>query len=352
MKKVKVGILVATVIWLAGCNSCNSKNGRPKPDVSNINVEIRLQRFDKDLFATADKGYDKQAEILRAQYSNFFDFFVSQFVVGPRPAGDTSHIEADALKNFTHDAYMLRLQDSIGKYFSNTKDVEEDLSKSLRYFKYYFPHAVVPKVVAINSGFSIGAFTYEKDVLGIGLDLYLGADNPDYDSAGIYSYLHYKMRREYIARNSMEVLYNFYFGKGDDDERKPLIEAMVDKGKKMYFLSLMLPDAPDSLIAGFTNKQTKWCENSEYEIWQFLNDKDLLYRNDNMNYKRYLDEAPTTQGMPPESPGNIGSWIGWQMVKKFMQETGNKVSLNDLLLKYDSKTILEKAKYRPAKAII
>ena len=70
-----------------------------------------------------------------------------------------------------------------------------------------------------------------------------------------------------------------------------------------------------------------------------------------MDQKRYLDEGPATAGMPAEAPGNIGAWIGLQIVNKFMKETGHKISLQDLVSKYDAKAILNKAKYRPAKSV-
>ncbi len=349
MKKI---IFLLVLFSLSGCNSCNKTKSREKPDVSNIKVDVQLQRFDKDLFGLAKTNCDEQQiEAMRNKYGSFFDFYISQFVIGPRPPGDTSHIEKEALQKFLADAYINRIQNAINSHFENTKDVEEDLTQSLKYFKYYFPDATVPKVVGVNSGFSIGAFTYEKNLLGVGLDQYLAPNFPDYDSAGVFQYLQHKMRREYIARNSMEVLYNFYFGSEELSHGKTLIEAMVDKGKKMYFLSYVLPDAPDSLIVGFTQKQTTWCEESEVDVWKFLNDKDLLYKDNYMDQKRYLDEGPTITGMPAESPGNLGSWIGLQIVRKFMKETGGKISLHDLLLKYDSKTILAKAKYRPSKSV-
>jgi hypothetical protein len=159
------------------------------------------------------------------------------------------------------------------------------------------------------------------------------------------------MRREYIARNAMEVLANLYFGDEEQMQGKTLLEAMVNKGKKMYFLSMVLPDAPDSMIVGYTAKQEKLCEANENEIWKFMNDQDLLYKNNYMDQKRYLDEGPSTPGMPAEAPGNIGSWVGWQIVKKFMKETGGKVSLKELMYKYDPKMILDKAKYRPSKSV-
>lgn len=352
MRNVKLILFVLIVISLSGCNSCNKTKSREKPDVSNIAINVQLQRFDKDLFELNKSNCDEQqVEAMRNKYGSFYDFYVSQFVIGPRPPGDTAHIEKEALQKFLSDAYIRHIQDSISYYFADTKDIEESLTQSLKYFKSYFPDAIIPKVVTVNSGFALGAFTYDKDLLGIGLDMYLGGNNPDYDSAGIYEYVQHKMRREYITRNSMEVLYNFYFGDEQLSHGKNLVEAMVDKGKKMYFLSYVLPDAPDSLIVGFTEKQTQWCEQNEIEIWKFLNDKDLLYKDNYMDQKRYLDEGPTIAGMPAEAPGNIGSWIGLQIVRKFMKETGRNVSLKDLLMKYDSKTILEKAKYRPSKSI-
>ena len=348
MKNYKWIIVLPALIFLAGCNKNKS---REKPDVSGIKADIHLMRFDKDLYGFNQNDFAQQRATMISKYGSFYNFYLNQFIIGPRTQGDTSDVEQMAIKKFLSDGYMQRLQDSIDTQFDNAKDVEEDLSQSFKYFKYYFPAIIIPKVITVNSGFSLGAFTYGKDVLGIGLDLYLGANNRDYDSAGIYQYIKHRMRREYISRNSMEVLYNFYFGNEEDSRGKNLIEAMVDKGKKMYFLSYVLPDAPDSLIVGFTQKQTDWCEASEYEIWKFLNDKDMLYKDDFMDQKRYLDEGPTTQGMPPEAPGSIGNWIGLQVVRKFMKETGNKISMHDLITKYDAKTIFEKAKYRPSKSV-
>lgn len=338
------------LLALASCGGCNNNKSREKPDVSNIHLDVKIERFDQDLSGFKNKDYNQQAAAMRQKYGPFFDFYLQQFVIGPRPAGDTANIDEAALKKFILDMYIQRIQDSIDANFKDTKETDAQLTEALTYFKYYFPQATIPKVVAINSGFSLGAFTYDKDVLGIGLDFYLGADNPDYDSAGIYQYLHHKMTKKYIARNSMEVLYNLYFGGEDIQPGKTLVEAMADKGKKLYFLSYVLPDAPDSILTGFTADQVKWCEANEYEIWKFLNDKDLLYKDNVMEQKRYLDEGPGTTGMPAEAPGNIGSWIGLQIVRKYMKETGGKVSLQELVTKHNGQDILKVAKYRPSKS--
>lgn len=346
MQRGSIFLIILSVLFLAGCNGCNKSNSRPKPDVSNIKVEVHLLRFDRDFTEFRQKDFVAHQNEMRAKYGDFYDFYVSQFVIGPRLAGDTADRNQQAITDFVNDGYVHRLQDSIEFYFKDTKDVEAELSQSLKYFKYYFPKITIPQVVTVFSKFNTGAFTYGAETLGIGLDCYLGVQNADYDSAEIYQYVRRRMSKEYLPRNSMEVLYNLYFGK-EEGERQTFINAMVDKGKKMYVLSMLLPDAPDSLLFVYTQPQLEWCQKSEKQIWQFFNDKDLLYKDDYMDQKRYLDEGPMSQGMPAEAPGNVGSWVGLQIVRKFMEQTDNKISLEDLVVKYDAGTIFKKSKYRP-----
>lgn len=346
INKFLQSLFLLALLSLLGCGF-NKNKTREKPDVSAIKDEVKLLRFDQDLFAFQQTDFETHRQMMRSKYGSFYDFYVNQFIIGPRQPGDTTDVDQAAISQFLADGYMQRLQDSVQQHFSNTEKLETELTQSLKYAKYYFPNIDFPKVYTINSGFSIGAFTYENNVVGIGLDLYLGATNPDYDSAGIYNYVRHKLSEEYIVRNAMEVVYNLYF------EKNPVapptfFEAMVENGKRAYVLSYLLPDAPEYVIAGFTPDQAKWCVANEYSVWQFFNDKDLLYKTDAMEQKRYLFEGPTAPGMPAEAPGNIGSWVGWQIVKKYVQESSKKPSLAELV-NTDANTIIRLSKYRPNK---
>ena len=61
----------------------------------------------------------------------------------------------------------------------------------------------------------------------------------------------------------------------------------------------------------------------------------------------YVNNGPTSTGMPPESPGNIGSWIGWQIIKKYMHQHPEKKLLDILNDKNDAQTFLRESGYRP-----
>jgi hypothetical protein len=61
--------------------------------------------------------------------------------------------------------------------------------------------------------------------------------------------------------------------------------------------------------------------------------------------QNYIGESPTTQGMPQVSPGNIGQWIGWQIVKKFAAENSSLSPTE--IMNTPPRKILTEAKYKP-----
>ncbi|MCW5908783.1 MAG: hypothetical protein KIS94_13050 [Chitinophagales bacterium] len=347
IRDVKGLVVVLMALLLTGCNENKS---REKPDVSKIDVNVRLLRFDKDLQAFNSGDFSAWRNEMINRYGAFYKFYISNFVVGPRPAGDTADIEQQAISRFLSDKYIRIIQDSISARFSKTDDVEQDLKLMFRYFKHYVPQFEAPEIITINSAYGAGVSPFGNNQLIIGLDMFLGEDNRDYDSVGVYAYLRHKMKREYIARYAAEALYEEHFPSIEMAADVNLIDAIIERGKKLYFISYLFPDAPDSMILGYTASQTKWCNESEYAIWQFLNDKDLLYKNNAMEKTRYLGEGPGTNGMPPEAPGAIGNFVGLQIVRKFMKENGKGITMPDLMNNYDAKVILAKSKYRPAKS--
>jgi uncharacterized protein YjaZ len=71
-----------------------------------------------------------------------------------------------------------------------------------------------------------------------------------------------------------------------------------------------------------------------------------LYVTGRMDIKRLIDDGPYTNGFPVESPGRAGVWIGWQIVRKYMDKNP-EVSLDKLMQMSDSQKILNDSKYYP-----
>jgi hypothetical protein len=132
----------------------------------------------------------------------------------------------------------------------------------------------------------------------------------------------------------------------DKSNGKPLIEQMIEKGKQWWLLDKFLPGVPDSIKTGYTKDQLNWCKENEGLIWSFLLKNEDINSINPATIQTYIGEGPFTQGFSQEySPGNIGQWIGWQIVKKYADKNSSKKPAE--IMGADAKIILEGAKYKP-----
>tara|TARA_B100000575_G_scaffold288235_1_gene287934 strand:- start:806 stop:1171 length:366 start_codon:yes stop_codon:yes gene_type:complete len=121
---------------------------------------------------------------------------------------------------------------------------------------------------------------------------------------------------------------------------------MIHAGRIQYILSKILPNYNDSIIMGYSDSQIQWCENNEMSIWNFFIEEDLLYSTKYEDIVKYLNPAPYSKGMPQKSPGQVAVWVGWQIVKAYMNNFPDS-SLQDLMTINDAQYLLKKSKYKP-----
>jgi hypothetical protein len=334
---------------LTACTFAGCKNNHT-PDVSNIKVDITIDRFDKFLFEKVDTlSIAKGANDLQAAFPYFTNDFISNIlglrVITPTTTDSAASATLFELKHFIH--VTRPLYDSLAYKFSNLSRLENELNQPFKYLKYYFPNYQIPKIVAYVGPFNAPGIAITNDALAIGLQLYGGKDFSFYTSAEGQEvfplYISRTFEPQYIPANAMKAIEEDLYP--DKSGGRPLIEQMIQKGKEWYMLDKLLPETPDSIKTGYTAGQLKWCENNEGLIWNFFLENNYLYTEEFDIIKTYIGEAPNTQGMPDASPGNIGQWVGWKIVKKYA-EKNESLSL-DALMKMDNKKILSEAKYKP-----
>jgi hypothetical protein len=278
-----------------------------------------------------------------------FPYFLNDFIVnilGAGPLSDTSNSAIIASRQFLTS--YIQVKDSIELQFENLDWLENELRTPFRLLKYYFPSYQLPgKIVAYIGPFDAPGIAITRYTLAIGLQLYAGKDFSFYTSVqGQELYPRYISRRfekPYICVNSMNALAEDLFP--DSSAGKSLIEQMIRKGKYWWLADRLLPETPDSLKTGFTGKQLAWCRANEGLIWNFILQNNDIFTVDPDLIKSYIGDAPNTDGMPEISPGNIGQWVGWQIVKKYL---ANHSSISPReLMKTEAKKIFEEAKYKP-----
>lgn len=348
MRKFIICLFTATVLV-----SCNSNMN--VPDVSSIKVNLQTKRFEKDFFAMDTTKVAQSMKLILQKYPDFLPLFTANILgLNLDSLLVPDNKEDQAVRMFIHD-YM-PLKDSAELLYNNFDKQTEDIEQGLQFVKYYFPKYKIPQSVItfigpINANFET-SFGVQGDVLttksfGVGLQLHMGKYFSFYRSReGLEEYpdfLSNNFDKEHIPVNCMRNIVDDMFP--NSIKGAALIEQMVDRGRRMYLLTQFLPYTPEYVCMGYTKKQMQDAEKNEAVIWDFFLNNNLLNKTDDNIVQNYIGESPKTAELGEGAPGNIGTFSGLQIVKKFM-ELYPKTTLAELM-KTNPREIYDKSKYKP-----
>jgi hypothetical protein len=233
--------------------------------------------------------------------------------------------------------------------YSKIEPVKKAVEGGLQFVKYYFPkYNSFRKLTFFIGPFDAPGAALIPDGIAVGLQQYAGKDFSFYASdqgRNLYpEYISRRFSKEYIPVNCMKLVVEDLCP--DTTSGTPLIERIVRKGREAWLLDQFLPRTPDTLKLGYTKLQLDWCEENEALIWSYmLKNVDLQsIKPDIIN--NFLGEGPFTAGIDQaNSPGNLGTWIGLQIVRAYLNKFPETTPANLIQLSPD--TILEGSAYKP-----
>jgi gliding motility-associated lipoprotein GldB len=323
------------MIGVVGC----SRNPH-KVDISDIDVEIKIKRLDRDLFEVTPLNEKESIPVLSNEYADFFQLYNYKII----QLGDPFAPEYPGfLQSFITHATTVESKNKVDSVFTDLENIEKEFSLAFRYYKYHFPNKSLPGVYTCISGFN-QSIIIDEDILGISLDNYLGEDCELYKRLAFSRYKRVNMYPEKLVTDAMQGWIMSEMEIGDDNHR--LIDNMIYNGKIMYIMDAMFPDYPDYQKIGFEAEQIDWCSDNAERMWTYMIENRLLYSTDRMTIRRYIRPAPFSAGFTEKSPGRAGIWIGWQIVRKYM-ENNKALGLPDLIEEYDYQKILSGSQYAP-----
>ena len=304
-----------------------------------VEKPISIHRFDLDLIHLDTTNIEESLDELYKKYPDFMPVFLEN-ILGI-PAYDTAYIAAN-LPLFLNDTLFSKVNREVVNTFSDINQIEYELGNAWQRLLHFYPKTEQPEFYFFVSGFANG-FTMHNNIIAVGSDLYLGSDYPYYNQV-VYQYMKYGMRPECIPIDliSAHLFKNFRI----NSKRLRLLDDMIYRGKLIYFLSVLFPDTDANEIIGYTKEQWDWCKKYEREIWNTLLDSKHIFSTDQRIIASYMNDAPFTAEISNESPGRLGTWIGMQIAKNYMNNNRN-VSMQTLLENTDAQSILENSKYRP-----
>lgn len=304
--------------FVFGCE----KEPKNEIDVSGVDVNFTVDRFEEQFYTASEENFNE----LKTNYS----FMLSN-------AHDSIWIN----KMQNEDERYLYKESQ--KMFANFSETKTDLELLFKHIKHYNPKFKEPNIITHISDLDHQyPIIYADSLLFISLDMYLGKDNIVYKSFPGYLSENYIKNRVVVDVAKDIINQSFRKTKG-----RTFRDRIINEGKFMYLLDSYLPFISDELKIGYSKEKLSWTQQNELHIWRYFIEKELLYSNDlNLN-KRFIDNAPFSKfylESDQDSPGRIGVWVGWQIVRSYMKN--NDVTLQQLMLK-NPEEIYNKSNYKP-----
>jgi hypothetical protein len=320
--------------------SCTTDKG---PDTKNIIVDLKPVRFDQLFFEIDTQNVSKGLQDLKNKHPYFMDVF-TRHLAGYGPINDTSIGVVNALKHMLTYKDYVNLNKTVQTKFPNTTQQDKELTQLIKNIKYYWRDYKIPKLYYFISGLNnYNAITYDT-IIGIGLDMYLGKDFEFYPAVQLPQYEIDRCEPKYIPINSAHNIYESRYPFEPND--KDLLTLMLEKGRAFYFMDKVLPEIDLATKLGYTKEQLAWAEKNEGMVWNYFIQQNLLYSKQMTRIMPMVIDGPNTPNLPAESPGNIGTYIGWQIVKRYADD--NKLSVEQVCkLTENAQIILQKSKYKP-----
>ena len=304
--------------------ACDSQSKEEK-EIEKIALDLQVTRFDKE-FAQVTPGNLSQ---LKSKYPYLF----------PEKFTDSMWIAKAT------DTIQQELNFEVEKAFPDFSSEEDGLYSLFQHVKYYFPSFEVPHVITITSEVDYrNKVLLTPDYLFISLDTYLGKDHPFY--LGLQEYLKKNFEKDQILPDVANAVAEVYVSR---PESKTLLANMLYYGKILYLKDRFLPEVQDEHKIGYTKEELGWAIANEEEVWRYFVERELIFDSNTDLYTRFLYPAPFSKfylELDAESPARLGQFIGWQMIRQYMDK--NEVSVQEMLSE-NAETIFNKANYKPRK---
>ncbi|MGA9269254.1 MAG: gliding motility lipoprotein GldB [Lutimonas sp.] len=317
-------LLATTSILVCFFLSC-SKEKQNAPDLSGITSDPEIIRFEQ-LF------YESSAEDLPDLKARFPYLF-------PGDNADSVWV------NKIEDEDEQYLYEEVQKQYTDFSDQRSRLESLFKHMKYYFPSFEEPRIITMVTQVDYNnKVLYADSLLFVGLDLYLGEDHEVYGDFPAYVKQNYQKDR--LVVDVADALVRPILRPSDDNS---FVSRMIQEGKRLEILGLLLPEVPKEEIIGYSQEQWNWAQMSESNIWKYFVQNELLYSTDPELSRRFIEEAPFSKfymEVDRDSPGRIGSWFGWRIVEAYW--SNDDPGMRELIT-VDNEELFKRSKYKPAK---
>lgn len=303
--------------------SCKNEN-KQEEDIAKININIAVERF--DLFFSKTNAAELP-NLKKAYPFMFSEKFKDSFWISK-----------------ISDTLQKMLFSEVGKKFQDFNETEQEIESLFNHIKYYFDAFTPPRIITATNDVDYRYKVIVTDTISIvALDNYLGSNHEFYTSIPKFIKANFK-KEQVVVDLATEYSKKYIF----QNPNKTLLDEMIYFGKQLYFKDKVIPFKSDAQRIGYSPEDMEWAIANESDIWRYFVEREFLFSTDSKLLGRFINPAPFTkfqlEKIDSDSPGRLGQYIGWQIVKAYMDQ--NKVSLKKMLIT-SPEEIFNNTKYKP-----
>lgn len=315
-----------SIIIVVACVTLSCKtDSKLEQDISKIDIDVTVERFDQLFAKVTPEGLPE----LKKAYPFMFS------------------------KRYNDSVWIARINDTLQRQLSNQVNMVHgdfettttEINGLFQHLKYYFKGFKSPRIITVISDVDFRNKVIVTDSIAlIAIDTYLGKDHFFYYD--IYEYIKQNLKPSQIVP---DLAVQYAQQHISQSRRKTLLDEMIYFGKILYFKDVMLPSISDQEKMGYTKAQLDWAQDNESNIWRHFVEKELLFNTDSKLASRFINPAPFSKfnlELDSESPGRLGQYIGWQIVRAYVEN--NEASLQDIL-SMNAEDIFNNSKFKPRK---
>lgn len=312
------------IILFSGCQCNESAN------LDDVAITTRFHRFDQAFFNLDTANFKKELTELKAEYPMFF------------MNDGTLHFWLTQRK----ETRQINLSEKAQKVFANMEQENQRLNLAMK--RYYLEFGVEDTlefytyISRLDYDFPV---IFADSLVFSAIDLYLGKDFEPYRY--LPQYLAFEKQPKFLVRDAVEVVLKEELPTRKDPET--LLDAMIYHGKLLYALHEMLPSLSEMDLLKYPQDKFQYAQEKEKQMWVYFIENRLLFETSTENQRRFIEVAPFSKfrtQSDPLTPGRIGQWYGYKIVKNYMEENED-LSIQQLFTEGDSQKILRESGYKP-----
>jgi hypothetical protein len=296
-------------------------------NLGDVKIELRFYDADSLLSSQNPKTYLEVRKALKSLDNDVYGYLFGYcYRIPVQP--DTAFLRGMGL--IYNDPYVKALEREIAEKFVNSKaEHQTKLQVACQRMKALLPAVDTPKnVIWVNSAFTSSIFCSKKSMV-VGLERYLGATSKSIQKLPpnqFYTWIKEGMEERYLVRDAVLGWLNTH---ALEATKETYAEEMIRWGKLLFIAQKLLPNESPSVILRYSNTDFSWALASEWAVWKYLVDEQLLYDRSEETKQSLLHEGPFTRGLPQESPDRLGQFLGYRIVEQYVEQ--HKPSLEKIL---------------------